>query len=88
MSAHFDKLGNVANGELRRWQPGVVKFDLIAEGFGLLDELCVCRAAEGAFETEGEAGLQADLISWSWSLPAVMATFGGASGDYDSGTGL
>ncbi len=61
MPAHFDTLGNPANGQGRRWDPEVVDFDLVAGGFGLFQELGVGGAAESAFEAEGMAGFHAGL---------------------------
>ena len=75
VTAHFDTLGDAADGEVGRWQPEVVEFDLKNEGFGLLEQLGVGRSAEGAFETEGEADFKQSWISWSRSLPALTASF-------------
>jgi hypothetical protein len=61
VTAHFDTLGDSADGKFGRWQPEVVEFDLVAEGFGLLEQLGVSCAAECAFEAEGYAVFQAAL---------------------------
>jgi len=55
VTALFDTLGDTADGEFGRWQPKVVKFDWVAGGFGLLEQLGVGGAAERAFEAEGDA---------------------------------
>ena len=56
MAAHFDTLGDAADGERGRGQPEVVDFDLVTEGFGPLEKADVGHAAQGAFETEWDAG--------------------------------
>jgi hypothetical protein len=61
MSALFKALGNAADGEGRYGNPEVVALDLVAEGFGLLDQLGVGGAAEGASEAGGDAAFQAAL---------------------------
>lgn len=61
MPAHFDSLGNAAKSENRGWNPEVMDFDMVTEGFGPLKEADVGRAAEGAFEAEGYTGFQTVL---------------------------
>ncbi len=61
VAAHFDALGDAADGEFGRGQPEIMDFDAVTECLGTLEGAGVGRAAEGAFEAEGIAGFEATV---------------------------
>ncbi len=75
MAAHFDALGDTADGKLGCGQPEVMDFDLVAESLGLIEEFDVGGAAQGALEAEGYAGFQTGLEFVEQEFPGFDCDF-------------
>ena len=75
VAAHFDALADAADCECGRRNPEVVKLDLVTEGFGPLQQLGVGGSAQGAFESEGDAGFDAVMDFTEQELACLNGEF-------------